>query len=204
MILGLLSKRKATEKLDPNGLARVLKDETQTFLDQGGEPVSVIRSALDAGDKAAEYKSQFTPQEWTLLRLAPLAAARLVMQASPSGAVGSMKEAGAAGQSIAVTRASSDPTSLISLAYDTDLTKEEAAGLGDRATNLKVIKEALVVLAHRSPSDVPAYAQFIHTVALKVAEETREGGFLGIGGTRISREEQAVLDEIDTLTGALA
>jgi hypothetical protein len=36
-------------------------------------------------------------------------------------------------------------------------------------------------------------------VATKVAEATKEGGFLGMGGTLVSPEEQVALDEIKSV-----
>jgi hypothetical protein len=203
--LALLAKKKAAEKLEPGVLARELQDEHTALLAKGGENVALVRSALEAGDKAAELKARFTPEQWTRLRLAPGAAARLVMLAAPSGAMGVLKEANAAASAIDTARGASEPTSLISLAYESDVTKEEVAVLGkDRATTLNVLKEAVSLVSQKVPTELPAFATFIHGVALKVAEETKEGGFLGIGGTRVSKEEQAVLDEIDALTGAMA
>jgi hypothetical protein len=203
--LSLLAKKKAAEKLDDQSIARALQDEHTAFLAKGGEQAVLARAALDAGMKGAELKARFTPEQWTRVRLAPGAAARLVMLASPSGALGLVKEANAAAMAIETAREASEPRSLLSLAFDSDITKDEVEVLGkDRGTTLNVLKEAVNLVSQKTPSELPAFAQFIHGVALKVAEETKEGGFLGIGGTRVSREEQAVLDEIDALTGAMA
>jgi hypothetical protein len=37
-----------------------------------------------------------------------------------------------------------------------------------------------------------------------VAEASKEGGFLGIGGTRVSAQEQQALDEIRAAVGRVA
>jgi len=41
-------------------------------------------------------------------------------------------------------------------------------------------------------------------VATKVAESTKEGGFLGIGGTRVSDAEKATIESIKAAIGARA
>ena len=203
--LALLARKQQAEKLEPSSVAKALQEEHTAFLAKGGENAELARAVLDAGLKGAEIKARFTPEQWTRVRLAPGAAARLVMLASPSGAMGLIKEANAAATAIDAARGVSEPTSLISLAFDSDITKDEVALLGkERGTTLGVLKEAVNLVSQKTPSELPAFAAFIHGVALKVAEESKEGGFLGIGGTRVSREEQAVLDEIDSLTGAIA
>jgi hypothetical protein len=202
--LALLAKKQRAEKLETSSLVKSLQDEHAALLAKGGEHLPLVRAALEAGQKGVELRSRFSPEQWTRIRLAPGAAARLVMLASPSGVMGLAKEAGAAAAAIDTARGAAEPTSLISLAYDSDITKDEVTVLGkDRATTLAVLKEAVNVVSQKTPTELPAFAQFIHGVALKVAEETKEGGILGIGGTRVSKEEQAVLDEIDALTGAL-
>ena len=205
VVLGLLAKRKATEGLDAPSLGRVLEDEKQAFLAKGGETATLVRSALDAGDRAWELRNKFTAEEWTKIRVAPGAAARLVMVASPSGPVGVIKEAKAAGEAIAEAKAGAEPTSLIGLAFESEVTKDELANIGtDRGADLALIRDAMNAVARHSPTEVLSYSKFLHSVTTKVAVATKEGGFLGIGGTRISKEEQAVVDEIDALTAAKA
>jgi hypothetical protein len=203
--LGLLAKRKVTEGLNVNTLARTLNDEGQAFLAKGGDTATLVRSALDAGDRATELRTKISPEQWTKIRLAPVAAARLVMLASPSGGIGILKEAKGAADAIDEAKAAADPGSIVGLAFETEQTKEELESLGtDRESNLTAIRDAMKVLVLHSPNEVLGFSKFLHTVGTKVAEASKEGGFLGIGGTRISKEEQAVVDEIDSLTGATA
>lgn len=203
--LALLARKKNAEKLEPGVLARGLTEEHDALVAKGGDAVTLARSALEAGAKAAELRSRFAPDQWTRIRLAPAAAARLVMLASPSRGIGLVKEAVATAAAIETATSAADPTSLLAQVFDADITKEEVTVLGkDRATTLAVLKDAVTAVSQKSPNDLPAFAQFLHGVAFKVAEETKEGGFLGIGGTRVSKEEQVVLDEIDSLTGAMA
>jgi hypothetical protein len=48
---------------------------------------------------------------------------------------------------------------------------------------------------------LPQYAQFLVRTATAVAESSKEGGFLGIGGTRVSSEEQAAIDQVRSIAG---
>ena len=203
--LAYIARRKAAEKLEPEALANTLEEEHQALLATDGETLSLVRSALEAGDQASDLKGRFSPDEWTRIRLAPAAAARMVIQASPSSAIGVAKELDAAAKAISTATEIAEPASLIGLAFDTDISKDEVTAIeSDRASTVQIIKDAIGAVSHNIPAELPGYAQFVHNVATKVAEETKEGGFLGIGGTRISKEEQAVLDEIDHLMTAIA
>ena len=46
--------------------------------------------------------------------------------------------------------------------------------------------------------------QWLRDISQKVAEAAKEGGFLGIGGERVSPAEQATLEEIDEALGLRA
>ncbi len=49
--------------------------------------------------------------------------------------------------------------------------------------------------------DADEYRLWIITIAQKVAEATKEGGFLGIGGKRVTVAEMAALKEIAEAIG---
>ena len=56
---------------------------------------------------------------------------------------------------------------------------------------------ALQILEQKaSPEEVEAYKMFVTAVAHAAANAHREGGFLGVGGTHVSDEEQQALDEL--------
>ena len=56
-------------------------------------------------------------------------------------------------------------------------------------------------MAAKSPGELQAYKNTILSVAQASAEASKEGGFLGIGGTLVSKEEQAALDAIRAALG---
>jgi hypothetical protein len=59
------------------------------------------------------------------------------------------------------------------------------------------VREAVGVLDRRAkPEEAEAYRAFLLYVANSVAEAAREGGFIGIGGKRVSDEEQRLLERL--------
>jgi Bacterial protein of unknown function (DUF937) len=205
MVLGLVRQTATSQSLDKSGVAKLLQDEQSAFQRRGGQTVQLVQSALDAGKEAAAKKAKYSAELWTKLRLAPIAAARLVIGASPSGAMGTLKEVNALGDTIATARQDSTPTSIVSLALDGEVTEAEAQSLGeDKSALLEVVRQSVAAVTSRNPADATEYASFIVDVATRVAESSKEGGFLGIGGTRVSVEEQAAIDEIRTAVGLKA
>jgi hypothetical protein len=57
------------------------------------------------------------------------------------------------------------------------------------------------ILESKSPGEAPAFKAWLYQVALKVAESTKEGSFLGFGGVAVSDAEKASLDEISQTLG---
>jgi hypothetical protein len=61
---------------------------------------------------------------------------------------------------------------------------------------LGVIKDGVATVATRNPAEAAAYKQMVLDVASNVAKAAKEGGFLGIGGKLVSKEEEAALGAI--------
>ena len=66
---------------------------------------------------------------------------------------------------------------------------------------LGTIQDAVATVASRSTEDAIAYRRFLIEVATRVAEASKEGGFLGVGGTLVSAEEKAALGEVGMAAG---
>jgi hypothetical protein len=204
-VMGLVGKLMAERKLEPSALAGLLQGEQKTFMDKGGDTSRLVQTAMDAGAQASAMKARFTPEQWTQVRLGPLAAAQMVMKASISGPVGLVKEIAAMGEAIASIKQGSSPTSLVNVAFDVEPSLDEARAMGkdlSKSTALDALKASAALVARNSPGDASAYASLLTTVAQKVAEASKEGGFLGIGGTRVSDEERQAIDQIKATLGA--
>src|SRR5262245_46817179 len=119
------------------------------------------------------------------------------MGASPSGVVGIAKEVGALAEVVTTLKKTSSPSSLFSLIAADDVTKEELKALPtDKTAMLGLVKSSVAAVAANNPIEAASYGQYLVDLATKVAEASKEGGFLGIGGTRVSEAEQVAIDQI--------
>ena len=82
------------------------------------------------------------------------------------------------------------------------LTKAELALLSNeappRAQILAMISSGLAAVKAYSPTDATAFRNMLISVATKTAEAAKEGAFLGVGGTRVTAEEEAAIQEISS------
>ncbi len=205
LVLGLVGKIAREKKLDSAGVARLLASEASDFEKTGSATVRVVREAVDTGRQAADTKAKFSSVQWESVRLAPVAAAHLVMTADKSGPIGAAKEISAAASAIDDAKKQTAPTSVLNLAFETELSTDEltkyAKDRKSHADAIAIVREAIDVVDRNSPADGPTYRQLVADVAKNVANASKEGGILGIGGTLVSQSEQAVLDEINSVVG---
>lgn len=202
LVMGLLAKTAKTNNLDAKGVADLLQTESKAFMADPANKATteLVQSALKAGDEAAALRKNYTDAEWLKVRGAPLAAMYLVATASPSKGTGAVAELAAAAGAVTESLKSVSPTLLIGTAFGGGMTKAEVDLLKKDAPPteriLSTIKDGAAVVKAKSPGDAAAYSAMVMSVAQKTAEAAKEGGFLGIGGTQVSKEEQAALDAI--------
>ena len=71
-----------------------------------------------------------------------------------------------------------------------------------KAAVLERVKSAAgLVAAKGSPAEASAYQTMLVGVAEKAASASKEGGFLGFGGVRVSDKEQAFITEVKKAVG---
>jgi hypothetical protein len=160
-------------------------------------------------------QDNFTPEEWTLLRLAPSLVASGTSAADPSGIFSSVKEAvaGAAGMAEAF-KANSGLELFASLASDRSIPgmpdPKSMLGEGTREQQMQNFKGAVLervksaadlVAQKASPAEADAYRNMLVAIAQKAAEASKEGGFLGFGGVRVSDAERAFITEVRSAAG---
>lgn len=202
LIAGLLTKTVKDNKLDANGLTKMLTDESKAYMDNPANKANsdLAQAALKAGDEAAALRKKYSDADWNKVRGAPLAAMYLVATASPSKGTGAAEELAAAASAVAETIKQVSPTSLIGTAFGGGMTKAELDLLKKdappRAQILNIISGGLAAVKAHSPADATAYRNMITAVAQNTAAAAKEGGFLGIGGKQVSDEEQAALNDI--------
>jgi hypothetical protein len=66
---------------------------------------------------------------------------------------------------------------------------------------LDALRQASAILDAKAPADAPAFKAWLNAIAAKVAEASKEGGFLGFGGVRVSDKEQAFITEVKQAVG---
>jgi hypothetical protein len=60
----------------------------------------------------------------------------------------------------------------------------------------RIREVANLVSQKATPEEAKAYKQMIMSVAEKAANASKEGGFLGFGGVRVSSAEESFLNEV--------
>jgi hypothetical protein len=71
-----------------------------------------------------------------------------------------------------------------------------------QSKTLDGLADAVRLLEEKAtPEEVDGYRRFVLGLAEHVAQAHKEGGFLGVGGKRVSDEEQHAIDEIVATLG---
>lgn len=160
-------------------------------------------------------KQSFTPEEWTKVMESVMMAGVAVTAAEPSGLWGTMKEAFASGTTLAGAKVDPSASELAKAvmaeletsegrtatreALKTRYAGAKAADIVDRS--VANLQEVSGILDAKAGADAPFKALLVH-IAEKVANASKEGGFLGFGGERVSPAEQASLDKIKAALGS--
>jgi hypothetical protein len=194
---------KAGTTLDVKGLPSSAEVDSwvhaaQAMPDARDWALATRRDALRAG---------FAAEDWVLIKWAPLAAAALVVNASPSDAEDTAAELWGAAAAVNAARAAAPADGLINVAFSDDLSDDDIAQfMADAPSDslLDTIRTATARVAGAVDADqLLAYQTMILDVAFQTAGSAREGGgFLGMGKEIISDEEQAAMDEIRAAVGA--
>ncbi len=156
-------------------------------------------------------KAAFSTEEWTDIVRSPLAASLLITMASPS-IFGSMGEIFGATKTL-VTGAQ-QPTgnelldSILAEFKDHDSARQAQPQIGSRdpaavrSELLGIIQRGVGFMeAKGTKEEVDPIKHWLYGIADHTASATKEGGFLGIGGVRVSASEASALSDLATLLG---
>ena len=157
-------------------------------------------------------KSNFTPDEWRVLLESMTMAGIAVTAAEPSGLWGLLQESLAAGRMVA--QAKMDPTSnplIKALVAEFGTAEGRKAARDDlkaklagnkpaevKSKSIETLRQAAAVVDAKAPEDAAAFKGWLRQISQHVAEAATEGGFFGIGGSRVSEAEKATLTEISS------
>lgn len=136
--------------------------------------------------------------------------AMAVTAAEPSGLFGLVKEGFAASSALARAKTDAAASELIKAVvadFDTAEGRTVARdGLksrlgGSRPADLKTtaidsLRQVSALLDAKAPEDAAVFKAWLADIARRVAEASKEGGFLGFGGVQVSDAEKATLSEI--------
>ena len=160
-------------------------------------------------------KQSFTPEEWTKILESVMLAGMAVSAAEPSGLWGLLKEGVASSSALAAAKSDSGSSELIKAVvaeYETsegrssvqEALRKRFAGAKPADVvqrSLENLREASAILAAKAPGDAPGFKAWLNSISEKVAEASSEGGFLGIGGVKVSDKEKATLADISKALG---
>ena len=148
-------------------------------------------------------KADFNAEEWSLVLEGPPIAGMVVLGAERGG---TLRETMSMAQAYVEARQREGPSELLDaiVSEQPQVDRSRYRSIEEvRAEGLPRLREAVELLEQRAtPEELDDYRRFVLTVAERVAQAHKEGGFLGVGGQRVSEREQAALDEVAATIGA--
>jgi hypothetical protein len=155
-------------------------------------------------------KTTFTAEEWKRLLQGSMIAAMAVTAADPSGLWGMLKEGLAASSALAQAKSDAGANELIrAVVADFGTSEGRAVAQGGlrekfsgskpaelKASAIEELRQVSALLDAKAPEDAAAFRAWLQAIAERVAEASKEGGFLGFGGVQVSDAEKATLAEI--------
>src|SRR5262245_30259525 len=154
-------------------------------------------------------KADFSSDEWKEIRGAPIMAGLAVVAASPSGPFGVVKEMLAMTKVLAGVKAQGASNELVkAIVSDLETAGREQSAPAEfkgkppeqiKTFAIENCRRAVALVSQKSkPDETQGFEQWLVSVAQKVAEAAKEGGFLGFGGTQVSEQEAATIKELTT------
>jgi hypothetical protein len=158
-------------------------------------------------------KTDYSADEWKICLRAPLMAGLTVIAASPSGPLGVLREMFAVGKLVSETRAQAGSNELLRALVSEigapdargQMDASELRGLGTEQLRAHALDacRAFAALVDRkaSPEEAEGVKRWLVGIAQRTAEAAKEGGFLGFGGTQVSRTEADAIQEVARALG---
>ncbi len=155
-------------------------------------------------------KDDFSPEDWQLIVSAPSLVGLAVSAASPSGPLGVMKEMFVVGMAITDLARDREDNPLIQELIE-DIRHHQTRTLRpEGATNMEeardwalaeIAKVPGVLEAAGAETEADEYLQWLVAVAVRVAEAAREGGVFGLGGEKVTDDEDVAIGEVGLALG---
>jgi hypothetical protein len=162
----------------------------------------------------------FTSQDWYTVLEGLGAVTGIIVVSDMSGPIGLTKEATAAAdvlrddkwktpfiaalrtEVMAATKERQDELKQLAEAKQAEMKGQKMDRAQALQMGLETIKNSVAFVEEKLGAESAAeFRQLLGEVARKTAEAAKEGGFLGMGGTPVSKGEQAALDQIIAVLG---
>lgn len=157
-------------------------------------------------------KADFTSEEWGEILQSIMLAGIAVSAAEPSGLLGILKEGMASARVLVEAKMDPSADNLVKAAIadfgtsdGLDVARQGVAALVVGSTPAQISEKATGALHQvsslldaKAPADSVAFKTWLRHIAAAVADASKEGGFLGFGGVRVSEAEKASLKNIST------
>lgn len=166
----------------------------------------------------------FNEQDWFLISSTPSLVGTAVAMAGNSGMIGTLQEMMASVKGMMEANQAYPHNALIQAIVAQPQDREEAKARAERYQQMAMEKmneanirspqalaaqalgdfsNAMGLIASRgNHQEVTEYREWVLSVAKKVSEAAKEGGFLGFGGQQVSSEEVALLGQLEGVTAA--
>lgn len=206
-LLGSVGKLAAEQSLDAGSIGGFLSKQFAQFESQPANraTLELIATAQDTGRRAAATVESFGA-DWDKVLAGPAAALYLVTSSDISGPIGAVQEVKAANAALLEAAGRAAPDSLVATAFaggfTTTMLEEIREGARNEASMLELLRASIAIVKARAPQQSADYNALLRVVGKAAAEGTREGGFLGVGGTLVSADEKRALEQIDTAIAA--
>ena len=149
-------------------------------------------------------KADFNAEEWSVVVEGPVFAGMRVIAADRGGTI---RESIAMGKVYTEARAQQGASELLDDLVNSqpsiDRSRAQQPGADIPALTKERLGAAMQILEQKATTEeIDAYKKFVMTVAQAAAGAHKEGGFLGIGGKKVSEDEEKALDEISLTLGS--
>jgi len=156
-------------------------------------------------------KTDFTEEEWTRVRRAPLVAGMAISLADPGGPIELAKE------TTASLKTATNPPSREQLLAEVALDIQSMAqqrqnpmtdfkptqGSDPRQQILEELRAVSGIVSSKATAEeAAAFNNWILTSAKAAADAAKEGGFMGFGAEQVSQGEKDMLEQVRTAIGA--
>ena len=147
-------------------------------------------------------KAEFNAQEWSQITEGPALAGLIVIASQRGGTIRESLAMASVYKEAQKTHGAGDLVGEL-VQSAPDLNANQFSSKEDmRTRGLERIREAVALVeAKVTPEELGEYRTFAMAVAQHAAEADKSGGFLGIGGERISGNEQSALNDIAEALG---